>query len=724
MSQQSSYDAPGFAERLDSIVSSPSRADSIDCMGRLQGVEDGDHSMSMGGFRSMRSEPEQNALEQKLSILLKLFRDQVLDRDRLECRLNSIDEKLSQLVPEKEKADKNLRRKMSMVSKKMSKNDTPSDSNNAADFNDIDLKLGLRVMKAAKRRNNEAGPAWRHSASCAGSLDKNLDAPSSPRNKDFARQVSRESDQVALPKRKVKAASVKELTFTTKPKAPSMKELTFSSSMINSVGATANQPSSLPHVLELDSSIGSTTQTPSKTQAETLPTPGNGKREKTETGGRTLNRPETSSQSIAITTGLNTSGEVSLSHLFRHRETQLIPSSPAPGSPRLSAEIIGMQSVEDSSGDQFWEGLPPRVPRALRCWLAACEFSLRACGLTPLVQCRADPDASGPAKTLTAEIEQEPGATVVSKLYHSLILFILFGCVGAAAATHFDFCEECYVALASDAGIAFGALMAVWSCGGIYTFFKSARMQLQMTDLLEHEVESTGLDNYWMRQKGKDSVTLVVVWLLALSMRIALGLHSGTLDTSISIAHVVLHALASACLIGACYLHMAMWRGISLTIVAFARSVLEGETSCQQARGKWREVISCMRQTSRMYQLTAAAFGLTTLMVVFGALFDVQQGKLWDALPNLALGATLPGALYVAASATAHCTRLPSLVSMLDGDEELEAEYMSLSLFLTLSESGFFMWDTRVTLAVLQKFLYFTSAIVGTIGFQLKVFHL
>ena len=24
-----------------------------------------------------------------------------------------------------------------------------------------------------------------------------------------------------------------------------------------------------------------------------------------------------------------------------------------------------------------------------------------------------------------------------------------------------------------------------------------------MTDLLEHEVESTGLDNYWMRQKGR-----------------------------------------------------------------------------------------------------------------------------------------------------------------------------------------------------------------------------
>ena len=34
-----------------------------------------------------------------------------------------------------------------------------------------------------------------------------------------------------------------------------------------------------------------------------------------------------------------------------------------------------------------------------------------------------------------------------------------------------------------------------------------------------------------------------------------------------------------------------------------------------------------------------------------------------------------------------------------------EGAYMDLALFLTLSESGFFMWDTRVTLGVLQKLL-------------------
>ncbi|CAJ1362254.1 unnamed protein product [Effrenium voratum] len=109
-----------------------------------------------------------------------------------------------------------------------------------------------------------------------------------------------------------------------------------------------------------------------------------------------------------------------------------------------------------------------------------------------------------------------------------------------------------------------------------------------------------------------------------------------------------------------------------------------------------------------------------------GALFDFQQGQAgpgaWhakEAAPSLVLAAALLFSPYVAASATAHCTRLPSLISMLDGEEQ----YINLAHFLLICESGFFMWDTRVTLGVLQKFVYFSIAIVSTIAFQLGVFH-
>ena len=43
---------------------------------------------------------------------------------------------------------------------------------------------------------------------------------------------------------------------------------------------------------------------------------------------------------------------------------------------------------------------------------------------------------------------------------------------------------------------------------------------------------------------------------------------------------------------GACYLQVTCWRGVSLTIVAFARSLLTGHVSGQAARTKWREMTS------------------------------------------------------------------------------------------------------------------------------------
>lgn len=38
-------------------------------------------------------------------------------------------------------------------------------------------------------------------------------------------------------------------------------------------------------------------------------------------------------------------------------------------------------------------------------------------------------------------------------------------------------------------------------------------------------------------------------------------------------------------------------------------------------------------------------------------------------------------------------------------------------------ECGFFVWDTCVTMGLVQKFLYFTAAISGTIAFQIGAFH-
>ena len=46
------------------------------------------------------------------------------------------------------------------------------------------------------------------------------------------------------------------------------------------------------------------------------------------------------------------------------------------------------------------------------------------------------------------------------------------------------------------------------------------------------------------------------------------------------------------------------------------------------------------------------------------------------------------------------------------------------TLFSWRGECGFFVWDTCVTIGLVQKFLYFTTAVAGSIGFQVGAFQL
>ncbi|CAE7948149.1 unnamed protein product [Symbiodinium sp. KB8] len=373
----------------------------------------------------------------------------------------------------------------------------------------------------------------------------------------------------------------------------------------------------------------------------------------------------------------------SLRDVFKHRETQLVPVSPT-GTTGTSMRVpTGFQQEEEYVPSGYGE-------RGASCFLACCDAWTRLCGLTPLVQQWIE----NPEEDCE---DLDPWMMLVSKAYHCLVLSL--SCVGVwATATRLSVCssgsdiDPCASGPATDVAIAFGATLAIASCGGLRHYFKSAQMQIQINEHLLASVESEGLMSHLRRQKTTDGFVTVLLWIAILAAR--LGFYSLQPEFNGHLARALVpHAFASAALLGACYLQVACWRGVSLTIVAFARSLLSGHIRGQGARAKWREMTSCMRQASRMYQLSAAALALTAVLVVFTSLFDVHQGLMADILPNLVVAGSLLRSLYVAASATAHCTRLPSFVSMLDGGEEdMELEYMNLSLYLSLSESGFFMW--------------------------------
>jgi len=640
--------------------------------------------------------------EQKLDAILMFCKEQADHFASVRMELQSMDDKLKMLLHDRSTV---LKRKVSIISlsralsKKQSTckldsgHDVPERSGvgsgglgDKPNFDDLDQTLGLKVMKAARKFRARGGEGSK---------------PTSPKS---AKPMPPPTAG-GFPS---KTASIEEADHPDKKHSLSLLAL------VPLPGDPQPQaPSNCP-ILPSEPSGESLTQREPRAKSSGMP-------------GRS---PNGGAASLLGSTGL-TQSEVSLSQLFKHRETQLIPASPevrskeSPKLPNLAALDLHSQASDETIR---MEVLPAPTPKALRVCQGLVELWMRLCGLTPLVQWKPE------SAEFTESPAPSPRALAASKAYHCVILllnflFVVLAASSVAVCSDLDASEEshteasvmCRQPLATDLAFGVGALLAVWSCGGLGSYFKSSRMQLQIQDHLMQEVDSTGLTHQWKSQKGVDAVALGSTWLFVLAARS--WIIGPELTEPMAAGKQALYALACACLLGACYVQMSMWRGISLTVVAFARSVLEGQVSNLQARQRWREAISCMRQTSRMFQLTAAVLALTTVLVCFGVLYDFDRRRHLTALPTLIVAGILPVALYVAASSTSHCTRLPSLVCMLEEDEEQEEDYMNLALFLTLSESGFFMWDTRVTLAVLQKFLYFTTAIVGTIGFQLKVFH-
>lgn len=77
----------------------------------------------------------------------------------------------------------------------------------------------------------------------------------------------------------------------------------------------------------------------------------------------------------------------------------------------------------------------------------------------------------------------------------------------------------------------------------------------------------------------------------------------------------------------------------------------------------------------------------------------------------------MPAFLLPAAFTGVSCSSLPSMISMLDPGEG-DKDFQDLAVFLGLTNCGCFLWDTKVTVGLLQKVVYMTVGFVGTIALR------
>ena len=164
------------------------------------------------------------------------------------------------------------------------------------------------------------------------------------------------------------------------------------------------------------------------------------------------------------------------------------------------------------------------------------------------------------------------------------------------------------------------------------------------------------------------------------------------------------------------FLQMLTWRGLGIKIQSFIQPFLNEEINCQAVKTRWRVMGSCMHQASKTFQVVSTVMGMTTVLGSLAFLYDLQQSLLLASLP----GFLVPVDAGFPATSSIHwvsCSSLPSMISMLDPGEG-DKDFQDLAVFLGLTNCGCFLWDTKVTVGLLQKVVYMTVGFVGTIALR------
>lgn len=325
---------------------------------------------------------------------------------------------------------------------------------------------------------------------------------------------------------------------------------------------------------------------------------------------------------------------------------------------------------------------------------------------------------------------------VASRLYHWLLVaFLIYGIVKLAIELSIcsgedqdETCSSYWPPLAVDMLLLVGAVMVMCSRGGFLNYSGNTRIVAQSVQELAVYCEQNGLDEAFKIWIASDALWALVVWLLMLGGRFGrLAFNAWAEETSIlaTLDVIAIYSLATGVLVVSSFWQFRTSHAMLLIVNSWSASLLRGDESCIQSKKEWKRVSGLFRKTSRAFERCFSALAATIVLLILSALFDMSRRWNVEMLASISFAFILPGVLWTAATTTTACNRLPSLVILCEVDDEDEdAEYMDLAMFLSLSECGFFVWDTCVTIGLVQKFLYFTTAVAGSIGFQVGAFQL
>ncbi|CAE7389243.1 PYK [Symbiodinium natans] len=269
----------------------------------------------------------------------------------------------------------------------------------------------------------------------------------------------------------------------------------------------------------------------------------------------------------------------------------------------------------------------------------------------------------------------------------------------------------------TDIVLGLAAPMCLSFLGGV-TPGTYARRTDYMRDSLRYLgnlLKDNNLIEEWRDILGKDLMRLTVAWFSICTLRVASTLLLHDLSAA-SVSCMVGFVVFASVLAAVGFVLIATWRGLGLRVQRFTDPFRQKEVDLAVVQGQWRELGACMRSMSHALQVCIVVLALTVGTGLIAVAFDVlRDGFALTMLPAVLFFALLTATLLPAALASSACARFPSFVAIYDPGPEMAEQFIRFADFVAMTDCGCFLWDTKLTLGLLQRVISITIALAAGI---------
>jgi hypothetical protein len=158
-------------------------------------------------------------------------------------------------------------------------------------------------------------------------------------------------------------------------------------------------------------------------------------------------------------------------------------------------------------------------------------------------------------------------------------------------------------------------------------------------------------------------------------------------------------------------------RGLGCMVDTFVRHFVDSP-NFEEAIAQWNVLQAVIRKTCRCVQ--SCLFVLQTATAV-GALLSIidttsfKEGEFLMFLPGALIVMIVIRVIFCVGAVTDKCTRVPALVNSLDVGTILDRDRLYVVDYISHSQAGFYMFEVRVTSAVVLKLFYISIVVALTV---------